>query len=120
MFPPVKGTISDKYRPEDRHFATDIAVTINTPVKAVADGTVIFSEWTVETGYVMIIAHEQQLLSVYKHNASLTKNQGDLVKSGEVIALSGNSGEYTTGPHLHFELWSNGYPVDPENFIDFQ
>ncbi len=120
LFPPVKGTISDKYRPEDRHFATDIAVTINTPVKAVADGTVIFSEWTVETGYVMIIAHEQQLLSVYKHNASLTKNQGDLVKSGEVIALSGNSGEYTTGPHLHFELWSNGYPVDPENFIDFQ
>jgi murein DD-endopeptidase MepM/ murein hydrolase activator NlpD len=120
LFPPVKGTISDKYRPEDRHFATDIAVTINTPVKAVADGTVVFSEWTVETGYVVIIAHEQQLLSVYKHNASLTKKQGDLVRSGEVIALSGNSGEYTTGPHLHFELWSNGYPVDPENFIDFQ
>lgn len=120
LFPPVKGAISERYKPEERHFATDVAVTINTPIKAVADGTVIFSEWTVETGYVMIIAHDQQLLSVYKHNAALTKSQGDLVKSGEVIALSGNSGEYTTGPHLHFELWSNGYPVNPENFIDFQ
>lgn len=120
LFPPVKGAVSERYKPEERHFATDVAVTINTPIKAVADGTVIFSEWTVETGYVMIIAHDQQLLSVYKHNAALTKSQGDLVKSGEVIALSGNSGEYTTGPHLHFELWSNGYPVNPENFIDFQ
>lgn len=120
LFPPVKGTISATYNIEDRHFAVDIALTVNTPIKAVADGTVIFSEWTVETGYVMIIAHEQDLLSVYKHNGSLTKIQGDLVKSGEVVALSGNSGEFTTGPHLHFELWSNGYPVNPQNFIDFQ
>lgn len=120
LFPPVKGTISDSYNIENNHFATDIAVTLNTPIKAVADGTVIFSEWTVETGYVIILAHEADLLSVYKHNGSLTKSQGDIVKSGEVIALSGNSGEYTTGPHLHFELWNKGYPLNPENFIDFQ
>jgi murein DD-endopeptidase MepM/ murein hydrolase activator NlpD len=120
LFPPVKGTVSDTYNIENRHFAVDVAVVLNTPIKAVADGTVIFSEWTMETGYVMIIAHEQDLLSVYKHNGTLTKNQGDLVKAGEVIALSGNTGEYTTGPHLHFELWSKGYPVNPQNFIDFQ
>lgn len=120
LFPPVNGTITEGYNIEDRHFAVDIVVAINTPVKAVADGTVIFSEWTVETGYVLIIAHKQELLSVYKHNGTITKNQGDLVKAGEVVALSGNSGEYTTGPHLHFELWSNGYPVNPTNFIEFQ
>lgn len=120
LFPPVKGTISEVYNIDERHFATDIAVTLNTPIKAVADGTVIFSEWSVETGYVIIIAHERDLMSVYKHNGSLTKEQGDLVKSGEVIALSGNSGEFSTGPHLHFELWSKGYPINPENFIDFQ
>lgn len=120
LFPPVKGTVSEIYDIEQGHFATDIAVTLNTPIKAVADGTVIFSEWTVETGYVIIVSHKEDLLSVYKHNGSLTKNQGDLVKSGEVIALSGNSGEFSTGPHLHFELWSKGYPLNPENFIDFQ
>jgi len=120
LFPPVKGTVSDHYSMEDRHFAVDVALSLNSPIKAVADGTVVFSEWTMETGYVLIIAHEQDLLSVYKHNGSLTKTQGDLVKAGEVIALSGNTGEYTTGPHLHFELWSKGYPVDPQNFIDFQ
>ena len=73
-----------------------------------------------ETGYVMIIEHSQELISVYKHNASLTKAQGDLVKAGEVIAMAGNSGQFSTGPHLHFELWSKGYPVNPTNFIDFE
>ena len=120
LFPPVNGTISSVYNIEDRHFAIDIALSANTPIKAVADGTVIFSEWTVETGYVMILTHDQDLISVYKHNGSLTKIQGDLVKRGEVIALSGNTGEFSTGPHLHFELWSNGYPINPQNFIDFQ
>ena len=80
---------------------------------------VIFAEWTAETGYVIIIKHNVNLISVYKHNASLTKSQGDLVKAGEVIAISGNTGEFTTGPHLHFELWSDGYPINPRNFIDF-
>ncbi|WP_422106662.1 M23 family metallopeptidase [Winogradskyella sp.] len=120
LFPPVNGTISEGYNIEDKHFAVDVVVATNTPVKATADGTVIFAEWTVETGYVVIIEHNQELISVYKHNSAITKSQGDLVKAGEVIAMSGNTGEFSTGPHLHFELWSNGYPVNPINFIDFQ
>ena len=120
LFPPVNGTISEPYDLKTKHYAVDVVVAKNTPVKATADGTVIFAEWTAETGYVVIIEHSQELISVYKHNASLTKQQGDLVKAGEVIAMAGNTGEYTTGPHLHFELWSKGYPVNPTNFIDFK
>ncbi len=120
LFPPVKGTISQEYNTKDRHFAVDIVAAKGTPVKSVADGTVIFAEWSAETGFVCIIEHGQGLISVYKHNASLTKRQGDLVKSGEVIAAIGNTGEHTTGPHLHFELWSEGYPVNPINYIDFE
>jgi murein DD-endopeptidase MepM/ murein hydrolase activator NlpD len=120
LFPPVNGAISEGYNIEEKHFAVDVVVAINTPVKATADGTVIFAEWTVETGYVVIIEHNRELISVYKHNSAITKSQGDLVKAGEVIAMSGNSGELTTGPHLHFELWSKGYSVNPTNFIDFQ
>ena len=120
LFPPVNGTISENYNFEEKHYAVDIVVAKDTPVKATADGTIIFAEWTADTGYVVIIEHSNELISVYKHNASLTKQQGDLVKAGEVIAMSGNTGELTTGPHLHFELWSRGYPVNPTNFIDFK
>lgn len=120
LYPPVNGTISEGYNVKEKHYAVDIIVAKNTPVKATADGTVIFAEWTAETGYVVIIEHSYELISVYKHNASLTKEQGDLVKAGEVIALAGSTGEYTTGPHLHFELWSKGYPINPTNFIDFK
>ncbi len=120
LFPPVNGTISEGYNIEEKHYAVDVVVATNTPIKATADGTVIFAEWTVETGYVVIMEHNQELISVYKHNSAITKAQGDLVKAGEVIAMSGNTGELTTGPHLHFELWSKGYPVNPTNFIDFQ
>ena len=120
LFPPVTGTISEVYDPEKKHFAVDIAVKKDTPVKAAADGTVIFAEWTSQTGYVILLEHSDGLLTVYKHNSSLTKEQGDLVKAGEVIAISGDAGEWSTGPHLHFELWSNGYPVDPMTFIDFE
>jgi murein DD-endopeptidase MepM/ murein hydrolase activator NlpD len=120
LFPPVNGTISEEYNIEEKHYAVDVVVANDTPVKATADGTVIFAEWTVETGYVIILEHNQELISVYKHNSAITKIQGDLVKAGEVIAMSGNTGELTTGPHLHFELWSKGYPVNPTNFIDFR
>lgn len=120
LFPPANGKISSPYSIEDKHYAVDIVVPKDTPVKSTADGTVIFAEWTAETGYVIIIEHRQELLSVYKHNASISKSQGDLVKAGEVIALAGSTGEYSTGPHLHFELWSKGYPVNPTNFIDFE
>ena len=119
LFPPVNGTITQGYDAQQRHFAVDIVAKIDTPVKAVADGIVIFSEWTADTGYVLIIEHEEGLLSVYKHNGSLNKNQGDLVRSGEVVASVGNTGHLTTGPHLHFELWDNGAPIDPRNFVDF-
>ncbi|MBT8253232.1 MAG: M23 family metallopeptidase [Flavobacteriaceae bacterium] len=120
LFPPVTGTISERYDPGKKHYAVDVVVAKDTPIKAVADGTVIFSGWTSETGYVILLEHSEGLLSVYKHNSALTQEQGDLVKAGEVIAISGNTGELTTGPHLHFELWSNGYPVDPVTFIDFE
>lgn len=120
LFPPVNGIISEGYDLKTKHYAVDVVVAKDTPVKATADGTVIFAEWTAETGYVVIIEHSQELISAYKHNASLTKQQGDLVKAGEVIAMAGNTGEYSTGPHLHFELWSKGYPINPTNFIDFK
>lgn len=119
LFPPVQGSITENYNPENKHFAVDVVTTKNSPVKAAADGTVIFAGWTTDTGHVMVLIHPNNLISIYKHNASLNKEQGDLVKAGEVIATVGNSGELTTGPHLHFELWSDGYPIDPTNFIDF-
>ena len=120
LFPPVNGTISEGYNLEEKHFAVDVVIPETTPVKSTADGIVIFAEWTMSTGYVIIVEHSNELISIYKHNGSITKAQGDLVKAGEVIALSGNTGELSTGPHLHFELWSKGYPIDPTNFIDFQ
>jgi murein DD-endopeptidase MepM/ murein hydrolase activator NlpD len=119
LFSPVSGVVSQGYDAQKKHFAMDIVAEKDTPVKAVADGTVIFSEWTAATGYVIIMEHEEGLLSVYKHNGSLNKEQGDIVKAGEVIASVGNTGEFTTGPHLHFELWSNGNSVNPADYIDF-
>lgn len=119
LFPPVKGTISEGFKPEDKHFAVDVVVAVGTAVKSVADGRVIFAEWTADTGYVIIIEHPNKLLSVYKHNSSINKSQGDYVETGEVISFSGTTGELTTGPHLHFELWSDGHALDPTNFIAF-
>ncbi len=120
LFPPVGGTITQEYNPQKKHYAVDVVAVTNTPVKAVADGMVIFSEWTADTGYVIILEHKDGLLSVYKHNGSLNKHQGEMVRAGEVIASVGNTGELTTGPHLHFELWNNGGPVNPLDFIDFK
>lgn len=120
FFPPVKGTVSSEFNFDEQHYAVDIAVPKNTPVKAAADGRVIFASWTSDSGFVLIIDHGNQLITVYKHNASLIKVQGELVKAREVIAISGSSGELSTGPHLHFELWSDGNPIDPLSFIDFQ
>ncbi|WP_452227227.1 M23 family metallopeptidase [Lacinutrix cladophorae] len=120
LFPPANGAITENYNAKEKHYAVDIVVAKDTPIKATADGIVIFAEWTTKTGQVIIVEHSHGLISVYKHNASLNKEQGDLVKAGEVIAMSGNTGELTTGPHLHFELWSDGYPINPTNFIDFE
>ena len=120
FFAPISGTVSQTFNAENKHFAIDIVAKTGTPVKAVADGTVIFSEWTTETGYVIILKHANNFISVYKHNGTLLKQQGDLVKSGEAIASVGSTGELTTGPHLHFELWSDGYAVNTTNYIDFK
>lgn len=120
FFAPVSGNITQDFNSNEKHFAIDVVAEKGTPVKAIADGTVILSEWTAETGYVITIQHTNKFISVYKHNGELLKQQGDFVKSGEVIASVGSTGELTTGPHLHFELWNNGYPVNPTNYIDFQ
>ena len=119
FFPPVSGYISQKFDPSKKHYAIDIVARENEPVKSVADGAVIFSEWSSDTGYVIILEHEQGYLSVYKHNESLNYVQGDMVKAGDIIGTIGNTGEYSTGYHLHFELWNDGYPLDPQDFINF-
>ncbi len=119
LFSPLQGTISQHFDISTKHYAVDIVAPKNTPVKSIAHGTVLFSEWTSQTGYVIIIEHQNELISVYKHNGTLNKSQGDLVRAGEVIAFVGNTGKLTTGPHLHFELWKKGKPVNPLNYVDF-
>jgi len=119
LFSPLQGTISQSYSLSEKHYALDIVAEKDAPVLAAADGTVIFAEWTAETGHVIILRHDNDLITVYKHNASLSKSQGELVTAGEIIATVGNTGEFTTGPHLHFELWADGYPINPIDFIDF-
>lgn len=119
LFPPAVGDLSQRFDPVNKHYAVDIVLNENEPIKAVAEGIVIFSEWTADTGYVIIVEHPNGFLSTYKHNASLSKGQGEIVSAGEVIATAGDTGEYSTGYHLHFELWSDGFPMNPENFIDF-
>jgi murein DD-endopeptidase MepM/ murein hydrolase activator NlpD len=120
FFPPVKGIVSGKYDLRTKHFGTDIVTKPKSPVLAALDGTVIFTGWTMETGYVIEIQHNNNLLSVYKHNSALLKEAGDLVRAGEAISVVGDSGElYTSGPHLHFEIWYKGSPLDPEKHILF-
>ncbi|MDY8138660.1 M23 family metallopeptidase [Aquimarina sp. 2201CG5-10] len=120
LFPPVEGNLTSEYNVNEKHYGIDIAVPKDTPIKAAAAGMVILAEWTAETGHVIILEHGNSLLTVYKHNASLTKQQGEQVKAGEVIATAGSTGELSTGPHLHFELWRDGHPTDPSKFIDFE
>jgi murein DD-endopeptidase MepM/ murein hydrolase activator NlpD len=120
FYAPVKGILTHPYNAKEKHFAVDIAVANGTAVKSVADGTIIFAGWTAETGYVILIEHTNNYLSVYKHNEIVYRAQGDLVQTGEVIAVAGSSGEFSTGPHLHFEMWYQGHPVDPTNFIEFE
>ncbi|RAR49708.1 M23 family metallopeptidase [Flavobacterium lacus] len=120
LFPPVRGHITEKYSAKNKHFAIDVAVPKDTPIKSVANGTVVFADWTPSTGNVIIIKHRDAILSVYKHAATLTKTQGDVVRTGEVIGLAGSTGKESTGIHLHFELWKDGFTIDPTQFIDFE
>lgn len=119
FFPPVKGTVTNRFDPVSKHYGIDIASIANEAVKATLDGTVLLANFTSETGYVIAIQHSNNLLSFYKHNSSLLKKPGDFVKAGDVIAIIGNSGELSSGPHLHFELWYNGSALDPQKYISF-
>lgn len=120
FFPPVKGIVSGNFDARTRHFATDVVTQPKAVVSSTLDGTVIMTGWTMETGFVIMIQHSNNLVSVYKHNATLLKEMGDRVWAGEAIAIVGDSGElYTSGPHLHFELWYNGEPLNPTQYIFF-
>ena len=119
FFPPAKGLVTNSFNLMSNHFGTDLVAPPNEVVKATLDGTVTMATWTLETGYVIQIQHENNLISLYKHNAELLKKVGARVRAGDAIAIVGNSGELTTGPHLHFEIWHNGIPLNPEDFIVF-
>ena len=120
FFPPVEGIVTQSFDEKKRHYGTDIVAKANAKVAAVLDGVVIFTDWTVKTGYVIQVQHTNVLISVYKHNSILLKKQGDYVRAGEVLGVVGNTGEESSGPHLHFELWRAGNPLNPENFIKFK
>jgi murein DD-endopeptidase MepM/ murein hydrolase activator NlpD len=119
FFPPLNGLVTAKHDMNIGHFGVDIVGKLNSRISAALDGTVIFASWTIDTGYVIYIQHEQNLITVYRHNAELLKIQGDKVRAGEAIAIMGNSGKETTGPHLHFEMWLNGVSINPEDYIKF-
>jgi murein DD-endopeptidase MepM/ murein hydrolase activator NlpD len=119
FFTPITGFVSDHYNAKKGHFGVDVVAKTNEPVKCIADGTVVFSAWTQDFGYVLMIQHSANLISVYKHNAELYKKLGTFVNAGEIISIVGNSGEMTSGPHLHFELWYNGSSLNPEEFVTF-
>jgi murein DD-endopeptidase MepM/ murein hydrolase activator NlpD len=120
FFPPVKGVVSANFDSRTRHYGTDVVTQPKAVVSSTLDGTVVMTGWTMETGFVMMIQHRNNLVSVYKHNARLLKEMGDRVWAGEAISIVGDSGElYTSGPHLHFELWHNGEALDAAKYIFF-
>ena len=116
---PLNGIVSSPFDNRLGHYGVDVVAKTNEPVKSVADGTVIFASWTMDSGYVIYIQHRNNLISVYKHNSALLKKVGNFVNAGEIVSIIGNSGELSNGPHLHFELWYNGNPVNPEDFVSF-
>ena len=119
FMPPVKGMVTDSFNIGTGHYAIDVVTKPNATVKSSLDGTVVLASWTPETGHVICVQHRNNLLSIYKHNAVLLKKVGTFVKGGDAIAIVGNSGELTTGPHLHFELWSDGSPLNPGDLLAF-
>jgi len=119
FFPPIKGLVTNSFNTSRNHYGTDIVSGTDEAVKSILNGTITLATWTLETGWVIQVQHENNIISVYKHNAELLKKVGEVVKAGEPIAIIGNSGELTTGPHLHFELWYNGVPLNPEDYISF-
>lgn len=119
FFKPIQGVISNGFNPASRHYGIDIVAKKNEAIKSILDGTVIFSSWTLQTGYVIAVQHQSDIVSIYKHNSALLKREGDYVMAGDPIAVIGGSGELSTGPHLHFELWYSGKPVNPRDYITF-
>lgn len=119
FFRPTRGMVTSSFNADLKHYGTDIAANPGESVVSTLDGVVVLSTYTAETGYLVVVQHNREFLSVYKHCKSLLRREGEQVKAGEVIALTGNSGELTTGPHLHFELWHGGRPVNPEHYIIF-
>ena len=119
FYAPLKGLISDSFNIQNEHFGVDVLAAENEAIKASLGGRVIFSDWTSETGYSIAIQHDNNLITFYKHNSVLLKKTGELVKAGDVIAIIGNSGEFSSGPHLHFEMWHKGKAIDPEHHILF-
>lgn len=119
FFPPMKGMITNRFSTSGQHYAVDLVGKEHAAVCSVLDGTVVFAEWSISTGYVVVIQHTHDLISIYKHNSELRVHAGEIVKAGELIALMGDEGELSIGPHLHFELWQRGLAVDPEQYILF-
>ncbi len=119
FFSPVKGLVTESFNVSEEHFGVDVVAKKDAMIKSTLDGTVIYSGFTPTEGYIVQIQHDNNLISIYKHNSSVLKKMGDKVKSGEAVAIIGNSGETSKGPHLHFELWHNGLPINPEEFIVF-
>lgn len=119
FFSPITGYIVVPFDAQTKHYGIDVVAKKDEPVKSIADGTVILASWTQSEGNVIAVQHRENLISVYKHNSILTKEVGDFITAGEIVAIIGNTGELTTGPHLHFELWYNGSAINPEEFISF-
>ncbi len=119
FLPPLMGPVSASYEPDKKHFGIDILAPKNTPIKASLDGFVIQSDWTMDAGNTIGIQHSNNIVTFYKHNSTLLKKAGDQVKAGEAIAIIGNSGELTDGPHLHFEIWHKGKTINPADFVEF-
>jgi len=119
FYSPIRGSITNGFAPETGHFGVDVVANTNDPILSVLDGIVVFAGWTIEAGYVIMLQHRNNIISGYKHNSFLFKQIGDRVRAGEPIGVIGNTGEYTTGPHLHFEMWQNGIPMNPTDYIIF-
>lgn len=118
FFTPLEGIVTNNFDPKEDHFGIDIVSQENEPIKALADGIVILASWTLDGGYVLVIQHSGNLISIYKHNSELLKSVGNFVESGEIVSIIGNTGELTSGPHLHFELWFKEQAVNPEDYVN--
>ena len=120
FFVPIKGVVTNHFNSNEKHFGVDVVAKTDAVIKATADGTVIFADWSYEGGYIIGIQHSSNIISVYKHNASLMCREGDMVKAGDAIAVLGGGGSTSTGPHLHFELWFKGMALNPEYYMSFE